>query len=118
MSNYSEYMKKKKILSNGLDWVSNRDKIDSQDGRNYVHVVSIDEKCLQFCGQSSAGANNYHSADKDFKWHIQRSIKYHFNSIIDRAIEYAEKDVKDAGILAREDIESMLEEINTNQEDK
>ena len=112
MSNYSEYMRKKKILSDGKGWVNNKHKIHSQSGEEYSKVVDANTSLLQFCGQSSSGANNYHSADKEFIRYIEKSIKYYFDIIVDTAIEYAEEDVKEAGISAKEDIESMLKEIN------
>jgi len=112
MGKYSEYMEKKNTLAIALDWVSNKNKIDSQDGKAYVRIVSIDNDFLQFCGQSSAGANNYHKADDDFRCHIKKAVEFHFNDIIDKAVQYAQQDVKEAGILAKEEIESMLYEIS------
>ena len=116
MSKFNKYLKIKSMVSKAKDWRSNSTKEDSQNGKRYGKVVRVNNETLQYCGQAYAGANNYHSPDKEFTVYIEKAIKHNFGKIVDDAISYAEADLKECGENARDEIEKILKDIGGDAE--
>ena len=111
MSMFNEWQETKQAVKQAISWIGNRDKVDSQDGRRYVKV-KIQKIKLEYCGQSYAGANNYHEAPAYFQSYLALAINEMREEIEDRALELLKKENDSRAVKAKSDVEAMMLEIN------
>lgn len=112
MSKFNEWQSVKAIVKSAKSWVSNREKIDSQDGKRYMKVKK-QSISLEYCGQSYAGANNYHQSPGAFDRYIAIAFDQYRDKIEDLAMEILEAECKERAILAREEVKEMLVECES-----
>jgi len=111
MSKFSDWQKAKQHVASAKSWMSNKDKIDSQDRGPYSLKVYLGKDSIQYCGQSSAGANNYHSPDDSFVAALNAVIKGNYASLFSMALTKLEEEEKKMALAASDEVDAMLAEI-------
>jgi hypothetical protein len=111
MSNFNEWQKTKQAVKEAVNWVGNRVKVDSQDGKHYIKV-KVQRIKLEYCGQSYAGANNYHEAPTSFQGYLAMAINEMREEIEDRALELLSEENASRAVKAKSEVDAMLIEIN------
>lgn len=110
MSHFTQWQEAKENLRAARLWLTNKTKIDSQDRKPYS-FVPLQAVAMKFCGQSSAGANNYHTSPKVLSRYISKVITDHHEKIIYDAISMMEAEESRLAIEAKDEVEGMLTEI-------
>jgi hypothetical protein len=110
MSKFTEWQVTRSKLKAAKDWIANRTKIDSQDGQCYAKV-KLQKVKLEYCGQSSAGANNYHEAPLEFQHYIAKAINNMRVEIEDHALDILNEDNDRKARHAKASVLDMLAEI-------
>ena len=116
MEKFKVYEEKNTELKYAKGWVANKDKIDSQDHSHYSLsniVFSAD-----YCGQSHAGANNYHHSPKVFNEYMAKIIKKRFLELSSEAISLMEEDVKKALLESENELKSVQEKLELARSEK
>ena len=111
MQHYKNWTEIKHKLLAAKRWLCNKDKIDSQDHKPYALVVNLLSKSIQYCGQHTAGADNYHSPDTEFTLYLAKSIKKNFTKISEDAISLMQIDADEKALKAKVEIEGAMGEI-------
>lgn len=111
MESYKRYQEAKRELAAAHSWLSNKTKIDSQDNKPYrlsglkVHGT--------YCGQSYAGANNYHESPAAFDDALAAVIRKNFDSFFHEAIGLMDKKLREALLECENDVAALSDEIAT-----
>ena len=116
MSKFSEWEATRSILKTAKSWIENRSKIDSQDGKHYTKVPLQAVK-LEYCGQSYAGANNYHESPPKFNTYIAIAVNEMRVEIEDRALVLLSDENNKRALAATGEVEAMMQEINNSNAD-
>ena len=112
MSKFSDWQETKYENEKSIDWLKNSSKIDSQNRNPYKLIVRVSNETFQYCGQSSAGANNYHSYGESFKKYLNESMKINSDKIFNDAVDLMNKKCNEMAILAKDEVAKMNEEIS------
>ena len=112
MQHYKNWTKIKDEMKSAKEWLDNKVKIDSQDHKPYTLKVLLSPNSIQYCGQYSAGATNYHSPDKEFILYLERAIKKNFSKITEDATGLMQIDVDEKALAAKAEIQGALDEIS------
>ena len=118
MSHFSNWKEKKAQVREANEWLSNKDKVHSQSGGKYKLSVRIDPKSIQYCGQSNAGANNYHTYSSSFSSYINSAIERNSDKIFSDALKLLESACDELGLMAKEEISDMLDEVSNIKDPK
>lgn len=110
MSNFTQWQEAKKNLREARLWHSNKAKIDSQDKKPYK-FVPLQAVAMQYCGQYSAGANNYHKSPEVLSRYIAEVITDKHEEIIGEAISMMARQQDRLAIEAEGEVDEMLAEI-------
>ena len=116
MEKFKVYEAKNNELKCAKGWVSNKDKIDSQDHSHYSLsniVFSAD-----YCGQSRAGANNYHHSPEVFNVYMAKVLKKRFLELSSEAISLMEEDVKKALLESEIELKNIQEKLELARSEK
>ncbi len=84
MDSYKKYQAAKQATKEAANWMSNKDKIDSQDRKPYG-LCNL-AFSAEYCGQSSAGANNYHKSPSSFNSAMTLVIRERFAELSEAAM--------------------------------
>tara|TARA_R110001592_G_scaffold111372_6_gene308491 strand:+ start:12968 stop:13327 length:360 start_codon:yes stop_codon:yes gene_type:complete len=105
MESYKAYQKARQDHAGAASWVNNKDKIDSQDHKPYdlAHI----KFSADYCGQSYAGASNYHKSPEPFNSAMAEVIKARFAELSGAALKLLERDEKKALINCENDLEGL-----------
>ena len=112
MGKFYEWQETKVHLNSAKEWIKNREKIHSQDGKRYKQVPLYNMHPLQYCGQAYAGANNYHESPVEFNKYLCMAFNEFRTQIEDRALELMVKSTNELGIDAELEVKKMLDEIS------
>ncbi|WP_267399025.1 hypothetical protein [Pseudomonas sp. GM_Psu_2] len=111
MESYKRYQEAKRELAAAHSWLSNKTKIDSQSNSRYqLRAIKVHG---QYCGQSYAGANNYHESPEAFDAALAAVIRENFDSLSHAAIGLLEKKLREALIECESDVAALSDEIAT-----
>lgn len=111
MNHYNEFVKKNASFKEAVSWVNNKKNIDSQSRTPYsLHNISF---TADYCGQASAGANNYHKSPTNFNTYMSKVIKEESEMLFNKALELMKKDVEEALINADEEITKIKNTIDS-----
>ena len=106
MENYIDYQSKLKDYNEAKAWLKNMDKVDSQSGSLYrLHDVTVS---ATYCGQSYAGANNYHESPKKFNKYLSRAVRSKFTELCNHAVELMRKDCLDKLVSCEDELKNLL----------
>lgn len=110
MESYKAYQVAKSGVVESDKWLANKDKIDSQDHKPYrlTRVVVLAE----YCGQSHAGAPNYHKSPDVLNEALATVIKARFPELTEAAMQLLRDKEKAALIACDTDILRMQKEID------
>lgn len=109
MESYKNYQRKKHDTKAASDWLANKDKIDSQTNTRY-ELVKI-TFAAEYCGQSYAGATNYHKSPEAFNNAMQDVIRREFPRLSEMALERLLKIERAALVDCESDIVALNDEI-------
>lgn len=109
MESYKKYSVAKTETKFATDWLGNRLKIDSQDNKPYV-LMNI-KFTAQYCGQSYAGAKNYHDSPAEFNAAMAEVIKRNFDSLATKAVEILCAKERAALVACKDDLAAIQAEI-------
>lgn len=110
MDNYKKYQAAKQATQEAKSWMSNKDKIDSQDRKPYT-LLNL-AFSAEYCGQSSAGANNYHKSPASFNAAMTLVIKEQFAELSEAALLKIKRAEGVALIACENDIAAIQVEIS------
>lgn len=113
MSHYKNWQIAKKNKAEAVDWLANKDRIDSQDRKKYILIIHLSVDSIQYCGQSYAGANNYHAMPNEFASAMEEAFKRKSAELFDLAISIMDKKEIDLAVAAESEVSAMMAEINT-----
>jgi len=111
MSKFSDWQKAKQNVFAAKQWMANKDRIDSQDHKCYSLRVYLNRDSVQYCGQSSAGSNNYHPPEDSFVRALDEVIKNNYSSLFSMALARLEDQEKKMALAASDEVDAMLAEI-------
>lgn len=109
MESYKKYSAAKTEAKRAADWLGNKQKIDSQDNRPYT-LANI-KFTAQYCGQSYAGATNYHDSPAEFNAAMAEIIKRNFDSLAAKALEILYAKERAALVACKDDLAAVQAEI-------
>ncbi|QAY85368.1 hypothetical protein [Pseudomonas arsenicoxydans] len=109
METYKKYQAAKLEVKRATDWLGNKVKIDSQDGRPYMFANV--KFSAQYCGQSYAGATNYHDSPEAFNAAMAEVIRRDFDSLAEKAFAILSKKESEALIACKDDLAAVQAEI-------
>lgn len=111
MESYKAYQVARAGVIESDKWLANTDKIDSQDHKPYqlTRVVVLAE----YCGQSHAGAPNYHKSPDVLNEALAAVIKSRFTEITEAAMQLLRDKERSALIACDADIQRMQKEIDS-----
>lgn len=111
MESYKRYQQVRQNTKLARDWLANKDKIDSQARTPYdLNKVACS---AEYCGQSYAGASNYHKSPDAFNTALAAVIRQEFSRLSDLAIARLEATEREALIACEADIARLNDEIAT-----
>jgi hypothetical protein len=113
---YKNWQEAKKNVMAAVSWLSNSSKIDSQDRGYYSLLVRLNRDSIQYCGQSYAGANNYHDTPEAFRDAMQEVIKKNSANLFQQALDILKQKEKELAIEASGEVEEMIAEIKAAKE--
>lgn len=109
MESYKKYQAAKLEAKRATDWLSNKQKIDSQSSKPYTFAnVKFG---AQYCGQSYAGATNYHDSPEAFNAAMAEVIKEDFDSLAAKALAKLVKKELTAMVACKDDLAAVQAEI-------
>ena len=109
MDSYKHYQQIRQNTKLARDWLANKDKIDSQTRTRYdLNKVACS---AEYCGQSYAGASNYHKSPDAFNTAIAAVIRQEFARLSELAIARLEATEREALIACEADIAKLNDEI-------
>ncbi|KJZ41343.1 hypothetical protein [Pseudomonas fluorescens] len=109
MDSYKKYQTAKQATKESADWMSNKDKIDSQDRKPYgLCNLSFS---AEYCGQSYAGATNYHKSPSTFNSAMTLVIQERFAELSEAALSKIKAAESNALISCEGDIAVLQREI-------
>lgn len=112
MSKFAQWSDKSNKLQSAINWAKNKDKIDSQDNKPYSLVVRQPHReMLQYCGQSYAGANNYHAMPESLLPYLEKALKQQGKELIAAAVSLMADDVNQLAIDSEDEVNSMVQQI-------
>ncbi|MGV6396948.1 hypothetical protein ACTUVN_002643 [Pseudomonas caspiana] len=109
MESYKRYQAAKLETKRAADWLGNKQKIDSQNRKPYT--LSSVKVSAQYCGQSYAGATNYHDSPEAFNAAMAEVIRRDFESLTDKALAILSKKESEALIACKDDLAAVQAEI-------
>lgn len=109
MESYKKYSAAKAEAKRATDWIANKQKIDSQDSKPYS-LVNI-KFTAQYCGQSYAGATNYHDSPAEFNAAMAEVIRRNFDSLAAKALEILSAKERAALVACKDDLAAVQAEI-------
>lgn len=112
MSKFNDWQKAKTVLSAAKAWLSNKDKIHRGSNENYSLRINTGASFLQYCGQASEGANNYHSAPEHFNSAVEQAIKNNAETIFNDALDILAAKESQLAKDSRKEVVAMLSEID------
>lgn len=116
MSKFSDWQKAMNHVFSAKSWMANKNRIDSQDRGRYTLLVRLGRDSIQYCGQASAGANNYHAPDESFLAAMNEVIKSNYSSLFNMALEKLQLIESELAVAASEEVEQMLADIKAAKE--
>ena len=114
MEKYKNYESFKNNVLEAKNWIKNKDNIDSQSHTKYsLNNISFS---ADYCGQSYAGANNYHKSPPIFNEYISKVIKNKFSELTEEVVRLLEKELNEMLIDAEDEILRIKEKIDSAKE--
>ena len=92
-------------------WLANKGKIDSQDNKPYQLVKLV--VSAEYCGQSSAGAQNYHKSPDAFNGALAAVIKARFEELSSEALARLEKLEQSKLVGCKDEVAALQKEIQS-----
>lgn len=112
MNNFMKWQRSKSEIKEAKSWLSNKQKIDSQNNEYYKLIVREPHKELyQFCGQAYSGANNYHEMPDCLLPFIAESLKKNFDLIVGDALSAMEDSASKNKAVVEQELKQALAEI-------
>lgn len=109
MDSYKKYQAAKQASNEAAAWIANKDKIDSQDRKPYgLCNLSFG---AEYCGQSYAGASNYHKSPSSFNSAMTQVIKERFAELSEAALNKIKATESKALIACEADLAALQNEI-------
>lgn len=109
MESYKKYQAAKANSKRATDWLGNKLSIDSQDRKPYT-LRGI-KFTAQYCGQSYAGATNYHDSPEAFNAAMAEVIRRNFDSLAEKAFDILSNKESEALIACKDDLLAAQAEI-------
>jgi len=109
MESYKKYQAAKLEAKRATDWLGNKQKTDSQSGQKYLFANV--KFAAQYCGQSYAGATNYHDSPEAFNAAMAEVIREDFEALSARALAKLIKKELTAMIACKDDLAAVQAEI-------
>lgn len=109
MESYKRYSIAKTETKRASDWLSNKDKVDSQSHKPYS-LTSM-KFSVQYAGQAYAGATNYHDSPAEFNAAMAEVIKRNFSALSADALDLLATKEREALIACKGDLEAVQAEI-------
>ncbi len=109
MDSYKKYQAAKQASNEAAGWVANKNKIDSQDRKPYgLCNLSFS---AEYCGQSYAGATNYHKSPASFNSAMTLVIQERFAELSEAALNKIKANEGKALIACEADLAALQSEI-------
>ncbi|KFE50112.1 hypothetical protein [Pseudomonas syringae] len=109
MESYKKYQAAKLEAKRAREWLENKEKVDSQNNKPYtLNSVKVS---AQYCGQSYAGATNYHDSPEAFNAAMAEVIRRDFESLAEKALAILSKKESEALIACKDDLAAVQAEI-------
>lgn len=109
MESYKKYLAAKVEAKRAAEWLDNKSKIDSQDHKPYrLYGIKFS---AQYCGQSHAGATNYHDSPQEFNAAMAEVILRNFDLMTAEAMSILSKKASGALIACKDDLAAAQVEI-------
>lgn len=109
MESYKKYQRAKHDTKVVLEWIANKDKVDSQSRTKY-ELVKI-SFAAEYCGQAYAGATNYHKSPEAFNTAMEAVIRREFPRLFEMALELLQDAERAALVACESDIVALSSEI-------
>lgn len=112
MEKYKIYQKRSNAVEKAEEWLSNANKKDSQCGNPYKLIKPNDILAFQYCGQTYAGANNYHDIPDSLAKALTSVIYRNFSSLIYQAMDELKEEERKALISCQDEIREIQKAID------
>jgi len=111
MNSYKKYVEQKQNTAAAVRWYDLRNAVDSQSGRRYSLSLAHSSIKLVRCGQSSAGAKNYHDSPGALNAALLEVIAARFDELVTQAVERLQANELKALIDCSAEIEAIQADI-------